>query len=1472
MDKARKLTKVAAESQGMAELKYQAYMESSEAATKRLQNAWEGLTNTFKASDAVKVFKDTVAWFVEHLTTIVSLIGSIGLSMKSMRTISGIQNAMQIGNTNVFKTLGHMTGDRIKGGWNTIRGYTTGEGVQYLPRITSYLQDIVNTTRQIAGKNPLSGTSATKNTQGTTRVKQTTMANPARGVFTASSGKQAMIGSDGKWHFVKKDGSLYTKSVGKEEAAKLDEQYQAYQKIQAKGGTLGQRAVRGLFGGIAAGVTSGVAAGVGFKNSDGEEASVDAKKAVGWSTGIATAVGTGLLSAIPYVGPVLGPTLGPILGSFFGTHIAPLLGNLIDQQAIARRERSRDAEKTYSTIKSIEGDTKSLKELSKENWDYEDYQKANASLSNIFTQLYGNTTAARALYEQKNGQGSADTLSDIEVVSKIKNWLTTEYLGGSEKTRNKAVNEWEKAVYEAEVKAYEASQEDTYYKNRTLLNTASIAGWQGVEGAVKEFVAENSDMAIIEGNKLRFLGASPEERLKGERQLLNFLADAGLEGTTFYKSLQKTIADTSTAFSGMTSSVDEINTKRTNAAAITANLSDFTSSQLKRMGIDEVARLILAQVNNAGGFTNLDQSKQQYYWTGSLESLAPTARQYIESYIKNDPMLYGILSGQSYTLEEVAKGGILQGEKKNQYLLSFAKQLNMTIEELNANLETYSSFSLSDIMKGYSDVKTALEEIDGIFNSIVSNTGLTADNLTTLLAKYPDLIDEAQTAEGLAGALFNKTLGYLEVQRNNLLNDLGTNTSVFEKWKQSLTTEVQETLEKIGGLGNLSNGTSFWEAWLNLSNEDKNTLGDKYKEIQDSFTRYFNSFSWEVNIDTTILDKWRSYLGKIYELQISNLEAQKTAMQNITSQREYENKLIAARNKLENAQNEKHMVYREGVGMVFEADQEAVAEAQKELDQLENEKIIDQLDMTITELQSQKKWLEDFDSRNEFQNLAQSFEGVGDKLEQTLGTKDSGLWGTVNTLLSLYRKVNRITSEDFTKDISYQNIKNKEEAQGLFDQSLSEVQDYQNIATALAYYREGSSDRDTTAASLTEIANNTKSAAVKNYATNLLNNLNKSGWSTDSVVNAVKTTRDQRASAMRNAATTASKLATDYKVQDQDVLHYTDSNTLSQIEEVEQKKPLLAPTEIQSAKTKALSEVLARLEQNTFGGFKHVYSNQGTDLLVGFTSSTGVATDWKSQLLAALYDYFSQAPYAVDLSAFQAEDIGYQNIKDKAHSITQDAYSTMFDVSQGEGFKGRLKFLPGSQSYETLRRLWPDATDADFTETDPFGNPKHRFTNVFGPWTNPVDTIYYKDLEDLIDMVFNTSDLIPIAKSISDLGYSRGSLGTHGGLSSISEVGPELFATPGLSGTALIPEGSKVIPADATKGLWQLGSLASQFIKPLQSMLGGYSSDARSFLSTDESTNIQTLYVTLKADKDFDAEKFVQQLKMLQAISKHNNI
>ena len=114
-------------------------------------------------------------------------------------------------------------------------------------------------------------------------------------------------------------------------------------------------------------------------------------------------------------------------------------------------------------------------------------------------------------------------------------------------------------------------------------------------------------------------------------------------------------------------------------------------------------------------------------------------------------------------------------------------------------------------------------------------------------------------------------------------------------------------------------------------------------------------------------------------------------MQQINSQREYENKLIDARNKLENAQKEKRQVYREGVGFVYEADQEAIRQAQKELDELDNQKTISELEVAIAELQSQKSWLDQDSERRSFANMEAMMSNIA-------SNENGGLWGSVNAL------------------------------------------------------------------------------------------------------------------------------------------------------------------------------------------------------------------------------------------------------------------------------------------------------------------------------------------------------------------------------------------------------------------------------------------------------------------------------------------
>ena len=124
-----------------------------------------------------------------------------------------------------------------------------------------------------------------------------------------------------------------------------------------------------------------------------------------------------------------------------------------------------------------------------------------------------------------------------------------------------------------------------------------------------------------------------------------------------------------------------------------------------------------------------------------------------------------------------------------------------------------------------------------------------------------------------------------------------------------------------------------------------------YQKIEEATAKYEKEI---------LLGSYQSQIEKRIDREKSALEEQKQALQEINSQREYENKLIEAKIKLENAQNEKKKVWREGVGWVFEADTAAIAEAQKELEDLDNEKRINELQTLIDELQAQKDWMNDF--------------------------------------------------------------------------------------------------------------------------------------------------------------------------------------------------------------------------------------------------------------------------------------------------------------------------------------------------------------------------------------------------------------------------------------------------------------------------------------------------------------------------------
>ncbi|MBO7695544.1 MAG: phage tail tape measure protein [Methanobrevibacter sp.] len=1335
--KSRELREISATSHGAAETKYNAYLDSYEASQKALQNAWQKFSLDLENSGVLTSINNLLAKVVEYLPQIVTTLGAQVLGMKMSNFLysnsgSGIGKGILRG-LNILNPFRGLKNEVDKDGTVIKKGlvrkgydYVTGAPAQTIStKVTTINQTLRNIYTYLVTKKPTEGSA-----EGVTGEPK-------------SAGKAAQ---------------------------------------QRPGIEIGKRAAVGATVGLAQGVTIGLSTGAGLKNSDGEDASQEAKIKAGLATGGATAASSVLLSLIPGVGPLLATTLGPIAGQLFGQFVAPLIGNFIDQEKISRRERSKEAERSYNAIKAIQSDTNALKELSTEGaLSYDQYQKAKTSINSIITQLYGNTQAGRLLLKQYNPNMDIESLSDVEVIDRIK-LLFNDYLLGDEDVRKEVINDWEQAVYQAEADTFRRSKENELYENEKTLQTNYVkhAYGSGVKSIIDDFIRANPEgfeENARRNNKLYFSGTA-SERLNTERQLLEYLEEQGKQGSEFYKNLQKHIADLNNAVHNIDNSVFDINEKQVKASAVTQGIGNLTTAQIKELGIDEIAKMILENINKQGGFYEENgKIQRQYQWTGSLNTLSKIPKGYISDYIKNNATLYGVLTGQSYTLGEVSRGA-LTGQKAEEYMVSFAKQLNIPLEELNANLEKYSSFSLGDIMKGYGDVKTSLESLDSLFSSIVSSTGLTADNFEEILSKYPDLIGQVGDIGSLVGEIFNKTDVYIEQQKKNILEDLGNNEEFFKSWKSTLSEEMLELMKETA-LENVYSGSSFWDAYMTLTEEDK----DKFSEIAESFKKQFNSVTANVTIDTTILDKYRSYLSKIYEMQIKNLQDQKVALEKVNTQREYENKLVQARIKLENAQNEKVQVYREGIGFVYEADQEAIQQAQEELDKLENEKLVDSLDMIITEMQSQKDWLDQFSDRQEFKNLEKAF-GTESPFLKTLGTNEtSGLWGSVNKLIEIYNKIYNFNSENFTDAGTDAWEKGKARANSSLMQNYSDYMAYSNIKEGFSKFFLGEINRAGLRQILEEESTKeTNSDSVKTYAGNLIADLKENEYSSTSILKSASNTQSQALVALEKTGEYAANLKNKYKVSNWYTELFTDKNLdilMSQNSEVKGKKDYL--------KRLALEGIMSMIQERP----------------------------------NAQQSWYAASPLIQ--SYFQTQDGNY--------NVNYQALS---------------KYL--SDNFNNIHK-------------------NYSGTGPIGPGTTK-----YNIISQLLDDIFNYQGIISgkdnLSGSVAD-SYAAGSLYTQGGLSSISEFGPELYATPGLSGAALIPEGSKVLPTTATKGLWELGNFANEFIKPLRS-LGGLGSSSSTVFGADESTNINTLNITLRADKDFDADKFIQQLKALQAISKNN--
>ena len=384
-----------------------------------------------------------------------------------------------------------------------------------------------------------------------------------------------------------------------------------------------------------------------------------------------------------------------------------------------------------------------------------------------------------------------------------------------------------------------------------------------------------------------------------------------------------------------------------NADGSDKTLLDLSQNALKDMGSDAIIEKMAAYLQDKyGGMA--DGSSYFYTDENGNKQVTAAARKAILKGLKSNEDIYSAVTGQDYRLSEVL--GMKDGQTKTEILNNFANALHVSVEELQGLGTALGNFTLGDLTASAEELSSKFSDMQTAITNIASGTQSWATTLQNVAKTYPELLGYASDEYTLSLAMFQKMSDYQKLQTDAQMADIMANESYFDTFSDKL----KDTLSD-------KEWEDFRNAQINSFNDLQQYVANNdtvlSKKLNEAAQAELKNIKLMFNEERQVLEKIVSIKNAQIDKEISNLTAQKEAMQNINSQREYENKLIEAKIRLENASKEKKRVWRAGVGWVYEEDQSAISEAKNNLDSVTNEKSISAITKQIDQLNADKDYL-----------------------------------------------------------------------------------------------------------------------------------------------------------------------------------------------------------------------------------------------------------------------------------------------------------------------------------------------------------------------------------------------------------------------------------------------------------------------------------------------------------------------------------
>ena len=335
------------------------------------------------------------------------------------------------------------------------------------------------------------------------------------------------------------------------------------------------------------------------------------------------------------------------------------------------------------------------------------------------------------------------------------------------------------------------------------------------------------------------------------------------------------------------------------------------------------------------------------------------------------------------------------------------KYLAMLVDEngqLNLNTDSYYDLAQAELE---AMAAKKLDQIGAYLQSLDTEEG----KVDELRQRYDELADSAMSAaaaRGVAskyGISFDPTTGAVSTegegtQLYSASTELQAMVAEYNLYKSAIKGLGSGGASRKSGSSKSSSGSSK-DTWLeaykqelaeldHLKKMDKISTKEYYDGLNRLTKKYFSGRNkyyenerenleklWDLYKQILDEEKERyenalKYVDDVIDKKIEELEKEKKALEDKNKATEEEIKLEQLQANLRKAQQRTMRVYFDDVGWLWMADEEAVAEAQKELDDYNTQKAIDAIDDEIQAWKDYKKTWDDIPS--DFEKMSRALE------------------------------------------------------------------------------------------------------------------------------------------------------------------------------------------------------------------------------------------------------------------------------------------------------------------------------------------------------------------------------------------------------------------------------------------------------------------------------------------------------------------